>query len=226
MIFTLLFRTFSIISDLSRFHSEVCYLKEILKKKAFPIKLIDNCIKNFLNKRLTEKPVTLTSEKKNLVIVLPFPGKLSLDLRTSLSNSRNLPFCKIRVIFKSSIRISNFLQFKDKRSYCFRSNVIYEFSCGRCNATYYGQRCQHLSVRVGEHFSVSPLTGKISKSKMSTAVKDNMLFCDHIVSIDDVNILATSDSDFHVKVKERLLISHDEPILNKNETSLPLYLFD
>ena len=53
-----------------------------------------------------------------------------------------------------------------------------------------------------------------------------MLFCDHIVSIDDLKILATSDSDFHAKVKESLLISCDEPILNKNETSLPLNLFN
>ena len=53
-----------------------------------------------------------------------------------------------------------------------------------------------------------------------------MLFCDHNVSIDDFKILVTSDSDFHIKVKESLLISRDEPILNKNETSLPLYLFD
>ena len=53
-----------------------------------------------------------------------------------------------------------------------------------------------------------------------------MHFCDHIVSIDDFKILATSDSDLHVKVKESILISRDESILNKNETSLPLYLFD
>ena len=94
--------------------------------------------------------------------------------------------------------------------------------------TYCGKTCRHLSVRVGEHLGVSPLTGKKSKSKKSksTAVKDHMLFCDHIVSIDDFKILATSYSDFHAKVKESLLISRDEPILNKNGTSLPLYLFD
>ena len=197
-------------------------------KNAFPIKLIDSCIKNFLNKRLTEKPVTLAAEKKDLVIALPFLGKLSLDLRTRLRNSisKNIPFCKIRVIFKSSTRISNFFQFKDKMPYCLRSNVVYKFSCGRCNATYYGETCRHLSVRVGEHSGVSPLTGKKSKSKNSTAVKDHMLLYDHTVSIDDFKILATSDSDFHVKVKENLLISRDEPILNKNETSLPLHLFD
>ena len=106
--------------------------------------------------------------------------------------------------------------------YCLRSNVVYKFSCGRCNATYYGETCRNLSVRVVEHSGVSPLTGKKSKSKKSTAVKDHMLFCDHIVSIDSFKILATSDSGFHVKVEESLLVSRDEPILNKNETLLPL----
>ena len=228
LIFTLSFRTFSAVSDFSGFHSEVCNLKEILKKNAFPIKLIDSCVKNFLNKRLTEKPVTLTAERKDLVIVLPFYGRLSLDLRTRLrhSISKNLPFCKIRVIFKSSTCISNFFQFKQKISYCLRSNVVYKFSCGRRNATYYGETCWYLSLRVGKHSGVSSLTGNKSKSKKFTVVKDHMFFCDHIVSIDDPNILATSDSVFHVKVKENLLISRDEPILNKNETSLPLYLFD
>ena len=177
--------------------------KKILKKNAFPIKLIDCCIKNFLNKRLTEKPVTLTAEKKDLVIVLPFLGILSLDLRTRLKNSisKNLPFCRIifcRVIFKSSTRFSKFFQFKDKMPYCLRSNIVYKLSCGRCNATYYDETCRHLSVRVGKHFGVSPLTGKKSKSKTPATVKDHMLFCDHTVSIDESKILATSDPDFLV----------------------------
>ena len=87
-----------------------------MKRNAFPIKLRDSCIKNFLNKRLTEKPVTLTAEKKDLVIVLPFISKLSLDLRRRLRNSisKNLPFCKIRVIFESSTRLSYFSSSKIK----------------------------------------------------------------------------------------------------------------
>ena len=44
LIFTFLFRTFSVVSDVSRFHTEVSHLKEILRKNAFPIKLVDNCI--------------------------------------------------------------------------------------------------------------------------------------------------------------------------------------
>ena len=47
LIFTLLFRTFSLVSDFYRFHTEVSYLKEILRKNSFLIKLVDNCIKVF-----------------------------------------------------------------------------------------------------------------------------------------------------------------------------------
>ena len=111
--------------------------------------------------------------------------------------------------------------------YCLRANVVYKFSCGRCNATYYGETCRHFSVRVGQHSGVSPLTGKKSKFNKSTPAKNHMLFYDYVVSIADFQILATNDSYFHVKVKESLLISCDEPILNKNELSLPLtYLID
>ena len=82
-----------------RFQLFRIFLKKILKKIAFSIKLIDSCIKNFLNKRLTEKPVTLTAEKNDLVIVLSFLGKLSLDLRTLLKivSIKNFPFAKLEL---------------------------------------------------------------------------------------------------------------------------------
>ena len=92
-----------------------------------------------------------------------------------------------------------------------RSNLVYKLSCGRCNAIYYGETCQHLNVRVGEHSGILPLTRKMSKARKTTAVKDHMLFCDHIVSLDHFKILTSSNSEFHLKVKESLLISRDKP---------------
>ena len=53
-----------------------------------------------------------------------------------------------------------------------------------------------------------------------------MLFCDHIVSLEDFKIMASSVSEFHLKIKESLLTARDKPELNRNEKSLPLYLFD
>ena len=53
-----------------------------------------------------------------------------------------------------------------------------------------------------------------------------MLICDQPVSFEDFKVLASSNSEFHLKVKESLLISRDQPALNKTEVSFPLHLFD
>ena len=147
---------------------------------------------------------------------------LSVTIRARLQNSinKNLPFCKIKVTFNSTARLSNFFRFKDKVSFNLPSNVVYKFSWGRCNATYYGETYRHLNIRVGEHSGVSLLTGKKSKAKTTTAIKDHMLFCDHVVSLEDVKILASINSEFHLKIKESILTSREKPELNRNEKSL------
>ena len=83
-----------------------------------------------------------------------------------------------------------------------------------------------MNITVGKHSGVSPLTGKKSKAKTTTAIKDHMLFSNHAVSLEDFKILASSNSEFHLKIKESLLISRDKPELNRNEKSSQLYLFD
>ena len=70
----------------------------------------------------------------------------------------------------------------------------------RCNATYHAETCRYLNIRVGEHSGVSPLTGKMWKAKTTTAIKDHTLFCDHAVSLEDLKILASSYSEFHLKI--------------------------
>ena len=174
-------------------------------------------------------PVALTVEKKDLFVALQYLGNLSLAIRTLLQNSinTNLPFCKIKVIFQSTTHVSKFFCFKDKVPFNLHSTfVVYKFSCGRCSATYYGESCQHLNIRVGEHSGVLPLTRKKSKAKTTSAIKDHMFLCEHVVSPKDFEILASSYSEFHLKIKENLLIARDKPELNRNEKSLQFYLFD
>ena len=50
-----------------------------------------------------------------------------------------------------------------------------------------------------------------------------MLICDQPVSFDNFKGLASSNSEFHLKIKESLLISRDQPVLNRNEASLHLF---
>ena len=52
------------------------------------------------------------------------------------------------------------------------------------------------------------------------------MICDQPVSFDNFKMLASSNSEFHLQIKESLLISRNQPVLNKNEASLPLRLFD
>ena len=120
LICTLLFRILSIVSDFSKSHEEVNYLKDVLKKNSFSINLVDNCKKIFLNKQFSQKMLEHTVPKKELFIVLPYLGMPSLCLRTRLQKSiiSNISFCKIKVIFKSSKRLANFFRFKDKIPLC------------------------------------------------------------------------------------------------------------
>ena len=172
LIFTFVFRIFLIVSDFSKFHKEVNYLKDVLKNNYFPTTLVDKCIKMFLNKQFAHKMVEHTVSKKELFLVLPYLGMSFFRLKTRLQkvSKSNISFCKIKIIFKSSVRLNNFFRFKDKM--CLRSDIAYEFACGRCNATYYGETCRHFNVRVGEHSNISPLTKRI-KNQRSKSKKIN-----------------------------------------------------
>ena len=75
-------------------------------------------------------------------------------------------------------------------------------------------------------FFLGLLTNERSKLNKSTAVKVHVLMCDQLVSFDDFNVLASSNSKIHLKIKKILLISRDQPILNKNEASLPSHFFN
>ena len=61
--FKLLFRIFSVVSDFSKFHERVNYLKDMLKNSC-PINLVDKYIKIFLNKQFSQKILEHTVPKK------------------------------------------------------------------------------------------------------------------------------------------------------------------
>ena len=228
LIKSLLFRCFSLCSDFIKFHHEIDKLKSILHKNSYPRDLVDKCIKEFLDKILAPKPVVSTVPKKNLVIVLPYLGKLSLQIRTRINRimKNKLPYCNIRFVFQTKCKISNFFTFKDKIPSFLRSGIVYKFQCGSCNATYYGKTKRHFKVRMCEHLGISALTGKRVKGDDDSAIKEHLLFCNHTLEFEDFSILASNNNDFKVTSMESLLINRDHPPLNKNKQSLPLELFD
>ena len=228
LIKSLLFRCFSLCSDFIKFHHEIDKLKSILYKNSYPHDLIDKCIKEFLDKILTPKPVVSTVLKKQLIITLPYLGKLSLQIRTRINRimKNKLPNCNVQFVFQTNCKISNFFTFKDKIPSVVRSGIVYKFQCGSCNATYYGKTKRHFKVRMCEHLGISALTGKRVKGDDDSAIKEHLLFCNHTPYFEDFSILATNNNDFKVTLMESLLINRDHPPLNKSRQSLPLELFD
>ena len=72
----------------------------------FPSNTSNNCIQTFLNENILHTFVAM-------FIALPYLGNLFLSIRTRLQNSvkKNLPFCKINFIFKTTTRLSTFFPF-------------------------------------------------------------------------------------------------------------------
>ena len=100
---------------------------------------------------VVSKQIVPTVPKRELLIVLPFLGKFSMNLRTYLykSVSKTLPQCNIKVIFQSKNRLSSFFKFKVSIPLHLCSHLISKFQCRNCNINYYGENECHFKLRSG-----------------------------------------------------------------------------
>ena len=228
LIETLLHRSFRLCSNYENFHQEIETLKSILKHNSYPHNLVNHCIKKFLNKLFVQRGLNFMVPKRELICVLPYLGKASLDLRTRLrlTIERNLPFCKLKIIFRSKCRLNTLFHFKDSLEKKIRSGIIYRYTCSNCKVTYYGKTFRHFYTRAAEHMGISNLTGKCLKTVMQSAISDQLLQCNCTIDFDDFDILAAESNIFKLLLRESLLIKRDKPILNRTIKSFPLELFD
>ena len=61
---------------------------------------------------------------------------------------KHLPFCKVKIVFRTSNRLKFFFSFKNVVPEPLRSGQTYNFTCGSCNASYIGKTFRHMKVRV------------------------------------------------------------------------------
>ena len=157
----------------------------------YTVNITDQCIKKFLDKLYIHKQIVSTVPKRELLVVLPFLRKFSLNLRKRLykSVSKSLPQCNIKVIFQSRNRLSSLFKFKDSIPLYLHSHLICKFQCSNCNITYYGETEHNLKVRAGEHISMSPLMGKSVNNNKNFSVKDHCLWSSQVCSFGDFTFL-------------------------------------
>lgn len=236
LLFTLLYRAYTISSNFEIFHNEICTLKTIWLKNAYPLSMIDKCILKYFNKIYSarnEPPLTkpsTTSSTKGLTLILPFLGKASLEMKSRITHMFKdlLPSVKVNVILSSKYRLSSVFKFKDKIPDDLRSHILYKFSCTSCNAKYIGETTRHLKVRLSEHLALSYLTERNTKpdTTVSTPVTKHCHGTNaHLNDPSSFKIVGQGQNEFCLRVKESLLIHKDQPSLNKDDDSTPLYLF-
>ena len=170
LVHTLLNRCFNLSSDFLKFHHEVDKLKKFLSKNAYLQKFIGKCIQKFLNNLFIQRLQIPSVPKKQLIITLPYIGKISQIAKTRLTKTVNkhMKFCELRVIFQTKNRLRNYFRFKESVPETLQSNLIDKFLYRSFTASYIGKTYRHFKVRVSEHHGVFPRTGKPVKGTLST----------------------------------------------------------
>ena len=86
----------------------------------------------------------------------------------------NFPAVKLRLIPINPLKIGSFFQYKDRLNYLMTSNVVYKYSCPKCDfGTYIGSTKRVLKVRVDSHKGVSHRTGNKLTNPEFSNIRDH-----------------------------------------------------
>ena len=230
LLFTLLFRAYKISSDYSKLHEEIEKLQIIWQMNKFPLFFIDKCIYKFLDKLFVARHVRSdVGNKEDVVVSLMYLGKISIELKKRLRNAFRsyCPNINLRVVFSSPNRLKNGFSFKDIIMKNLNSLVLYKYTCGICRDTYVGKTKRHFIVREHEHLGISILTNNnySYNENTATAVRKHIHNCNHVSSADDFQIIGSARNNYHLTIKESIVIVMLKPTLNIAKDTMPLHLF-
>ena len=118
------------------------------------------------------------------------------------------PQIEFNLVFKTSKKLENFFNFKDKTEHNLRSKVVYKIRCKDCDSFYIGKTVRNLITRVNEHRE------GLIKDKDSS-VSDHSKRFGHEIDWNNVEIIDVARSNMHLLWKEMLHIYKDKPTMNK-----------
>ena len=137
-----------ICSNWTRFHQELNFLKHVSLKNGYLLSFIDKSCKMVINKLVIKCRQVITVEKKTLILSRPYLGNVFLQIRTKLRKYFKgiLNCCNLQIDFKSQKKLTHVFRFKNRLPFDLVSGVVYKYTCGRCNSSYYGETDRHLGL--------------------------------------------------------------------------------
>ena len=127
---TLLYRAYTICSNYYLFDIEIRNLKRILPTNGFPVTIVNNIIRKFLDKQRSSKIIHSTVPRKQINIIIPFFGTFSINIKKQLQRilRRAYPQIDFRFVFRSVLRLGKHFRVKDILPIELSSNVIYRYN--------------------------------------------------------------------------------------------------
>ena len=189
-------------------HKSLAKAKVILENNQYPASyndpIIAKCIKSIVvaKDKEAEEPEEIEKAEEKMVF-LQYRGKVTEKFKYSLK-SMELPIKVILTLRKLKTVLPSLKPAVEKS---FKSGIVYQITCPRCNSRYVGQSVRHLLTRIKEH------------ARTSTPVGSHFQSCNNnTISIDnDVEILDISNSQRQLLVKEALFINSIKPSLNTKD---------
>ena len=212
-------RAFKINNTWKGFNEDIMKLTNTLTLNGYPKSFINKNINSYLNNFFNL--ITKDSENTNCsYFKLPYIGKFSNHTKKKIKTLIKR-FCKdnvnIKLVF-NSYKIKQYFSAKDKIPSDLKSNIVYKFTCARCNASYIGETCRHISTRMDEHFRTD------KKSHVYKHLHKNHQ-CLNSCDLDCFEILDSASTHFNLKIKEALYIKWNNPSLNSQVKHYNLNLF-
>ena len=203
-------------STWTSFDIDLKNLKQVLLKNQYPLSMIDDVIKKYLqnviSKTNTESMPVEMSNIETRYFKLPFIGMYSKVTQNKIEKlcKRFCKNAKVKLVFTSD-KLRQTFTYKDSYPSVLSSKVVYKFVCASCNASYVGQTHRHLTTRIDEHF------GKDKKSHIYQHLMSSA-DCLNACSRDCFSILDTARTKHQLRIKESLFISWLKPTLNKQKS--------
>ena len=106
--------------------------------------------------------------------------------------------------------------------------MLYKYKCDISNNVHIGKTKRHLIICQYEHLGKSIATEKPLRysDKDANTIRKHCHSLDHLASIDNFSILGNAMNNYHLPLKESLLILKLKPSFNVTKELIPLYPFD
>ena len=208
---------------------EVKHLKHIfITVNGFPPWVVSQVINRVENEVFTTQinQSTVNTEPLNVKqhkLILPYKGKKGEHTLKNVKRhiTKLLPEQERVALVFTGTKLGTKFNIKGKTSKEHKHDLTYSVVCpdANCNEEYNGKTVRRLIERVYEH-SGKDVNSHVFKHSIET---------DHpIVTIDDFRVFKTSyrQKKFRRKLSEVLFIKQNKPVLNKQEASVSLKLFN